>query len=588
MKHVVMSLLLCVLVFGFFVTILGDEDKNAKPLQHTANMPVKEVTVFKDGHAFVLHEGEMPTDTSGNVIMNYLPTPVIGTFWPYSADPKAKLSSVIAAKRRVIVEQTALTLRELLEANIGTSVIITENNNVSYDATIISIPVRTSEEIEKNSPPFSDKSLTQKGEVILLGTKEGTKIVPINCIRDVTLKDNCKTTVNNEEFRNLLTLKLEWENGKPADKAKTGLIYLQKGIRWIPGYRITIDGEGNAEVELQATLINELVDLNDITTNLVVGVPTFAFQDTVDPIALQQTVAQLSPYFRRDSQSAYAFSNAMMTQAVRMSEGRGQDRSAAPDMGPEISETVQSEDLFIFAVKHVSLKKGARMVIPVAKYTLKYKDVYTLNIPFAPPPEVRQNFNNNQQAEIAKLLNAPKVMHKIRLTNESEYPLTTAPALIINNGRILAQGMMTYTSIGAKIDLEITAAVDIKVEKSDTETTRTPDALKWDNYNYIRVDLTGSVTITNYSQKAVDLEIVRHVMGNVDSATADGVIEKLNVFENDDYLPSSNAHPYWWGWYSWPYWWYHFNGVGRITWKFNLENGKSLKLDYKWHYFWRR
>lgn len=39
-------------------------------------MPIKELTVFKDGHAFVLHEGAMPTDKSGNVLLDYLPTPV--------------------------------------------------------------------------------------------------------------------------------------------------------------------------------------------------------------------------------------------------------------------------------------------------------------------------------------------------------------------------------------------------------------------------------------------------------------------------------------------------------------------------------
>ena len=27
-----------------------------------ARMPIKEVTVFKDGHAFVVHQGRLPTD----------------------------------------------------------------------------------------------------------------------------------------------------------------------------------------------------------------------------------------------------------------------------------------------------------------------------------------------------------------------------------------------------------------------------------------------------------------------------------------------------------------------------------------------
>ena len=83
-----------------------------------------------------------------------------------------------------------------------------------------------------------------------------------------------------------------------------GLLYLQKGIRWIPAYKFVIDGKGGVTVQLEATLINELADLDDVTANLVVGVPTFAFADTADPIGLGQTVAQLSPLFRRDAPDA--------------------------------------------------------------------------------------------------------------------------------------------------------------------------------------------------------------------------------------------------------------------------------------------
>ncbi len=72
-----------------------------------SQMPVKEITVFKDGHAFVLHEGAMPTDDNGNVVLDNLPTPVIGTFWAYADDEAAELGSVLAARRVVSVERTA-------------------------------------------------------------------------------------------------------------------------------------------------------------------------------------------------------------------------------------------------------------------------------------------------------------------------------------------------------------------------------------------------------------------------------------------------------------------------------------------------
>jgi hypothetical protein len=72
-----------------------------------AKLPVREVTVFKDGHAFVVHQGVLPTDADGNVIMDYLPTPVIGTFWPYATGKDVKLTGVVAGRQLIKTERTA-------------------------------------------------------------------------------------------------------------------------------------------------------------------------------------------------------------------------------------------------------------------------------------------------------------------------------------------------------------------------------------------------------------------------------------------------------------------------------------------------
>lgn len=562
------------------------------PLSALAKMPVKEVTVFKDGHAFVLHEGAMPTDASGNVLMDYLPTPVLGTFWPYSADKNIKLTSVVASERKVLVERTALRLVEMLEANRGFEVIITEKpayqeKPLPYAATIIGIPRRSSQELEATSPPNSGEKLPQKGDVIMLKTGDGTKVLPLDRIQDVTFKNDPKPTVGEEEFRNLLTLRLDWAGRNAAKTADVGVVYLQRGLRWIPSYKITLDNQGNANVKLQATLINELTNLDDVTANLVIGVPSFVFKETMDPIALQKEATQLSGYFQQNDRSQF-LSNGIMTQSARMGERRGGIPSEPPaaDLGPEVTDSTRNEDLYLFTVKHVSLKKGQRMALPVAEYNLKYKDIYTVELPFSPPTDVRMNLNNEQQAEMARLLSAPKATHKIRLTNNSNAPLTTAPALLIKDNRVLAQGMMTYTSSGGNVDLEITKAIDIQVAKSETESGRTPSATKFNGDFYARVDLNGSIKLTNYRKETSEIEVTRYVLGNVTTASQNGEVRKINVMENDRYTPIG-SYPMWWGWYNWPSWWSQLNGVGRISWKVNLEAGKSVDLTYNWNYFWR-
>ena len=564
----------------------------AAPLKALGRMPVKEITVFKDGHAFVAQEGSLPVNEAGDVVMDQLPNPVIGTFWAYSADKAVALNSVVASQRRVAVDRTALSLRELLEANAGAEAVITETNSNHYPATIIGIPTRTSAELAATSPPDAPERLPESGDIILLKTPEGTKAVSISRIQDVTFKNPGKLAATSEEFRNLLTLKLDWAKKTRAVSANVGLMYLQKGVRWIPSYKIDIDGKGNAIVKLQATLINELTDLEDATVNLVVGVPTFTFKDTLDPIALQQTAAQLSQYFQNNRANGFDnngimannFSNAIMTQGARMGEYRATAVSPGMDGGPLAADGAQNEDLFVFHAGHITLKKGERMVLPLAEFPLSYTDVFTLELPFAPPPEANRNLNGPQQQELARLFNAPKVMHKIRLTNKSHYPLTTAPALLLSSGNILAQGMMTYTALGATTDLTITTAVDISAKKSDIESARTHNAVVQDGEAYTRVELDGHITLMNQRKQTAELEITRYILGNAESADHSGKIEKINTFED---AGDSVARPDWWNWFGWPRAWANFNGIGRITWKLKLNAGETVELGYKWNYFWR-
>jgi hypothetical protein len=550
------------------------------PLSALARMPVKEVTVFKDGHAFVVHQGMMPTDSHGSVLMDYLPTPVLGTFWPFSADKSARLTAVSASRQKVMVQRTALTIRELIESNPGADAVITEVNGMKYSARIIGVPTRTSEEIQAVSPPGSGDPLPEKGAVLLVKTTEGVKATPIDRIQDITFAGDPKSKIANEEFRNLLTLKLDWSDHEPARTADVGIMYLQKGIRWIPGYKITIEGQDKANVKLEATLVNDMVDLEDVTANLVIGVPNFDFGDSTDPIAIQALAAEVGR--ARTAANPNFLANSIATQVSTNTEGTAE----ASPTASETPESSTNEDLFVFTVKHITMKKGDRAVLPIVEFTLPCKDVFVLDIPFAPPPEVRVNMSSEQQVEMARRLALPAVMHKIRLTNNSSYPLTTAPALIVKDGRVLAQSSMSYSAPGASVDLDVTKAVDIQVKKAEVEASRIANAVRIDDSNYTKINLDGSLKLTNFKNKQVEIEVVRHILGAADSASNDGQIDRLNLLEDGKYMASGSV-PYWWGYYNWPNWWRQLNGIGRITWKLNLNPGQQVELSYKWHYFWR-
>ena len=560
----------------------------AEPPGSLAQMPIKEVTVFKDGHAFVVHQGRVPVDAKGHAVLDRLPTPVLGTFWPYSADRAVKLSAVTASRRPVRGQQTAIDLRGLMEANPGATVDLVDLDGKTISGRIKGLPARPVEELLAMDTMPDHDLVPAKGGVVLLETDQGVFALPLERVRSVSFKNAPASKYPSETFRNLLTLDFAWPEAGPRREIEVGMAYVQRGLRWIPSYKVTIGATGKARVQLQGTLVNELADLDDVTANLVVGVPTFAFKGTVDPMALQQRVAQLGDYFNARSASGLALSNALMSQVsargdVRLREENERRNQPPDDVGPEVEGGEADQDLYVFTVKRVTLKKGERMVLPVAEYELGYRDVYVLDLPFAPPMEVRANANDAQQQQLARLLGAPHFVHVLRLTNSGHEPLTTAPALISSGDRVLGQGMMSYTAPGGECDLGLTTAVDIKVAKSDKETGRVPNALTLDGSSYLRVDLTGSIAITNRRDQPVDIEVKRSILGHAETAGQAGKVEMVNAYEEGGAV----AQPFWWGWYGWPGWWGAVNGVGQFSWKTRVEPGKKLTLTYKWHYFWR-
>ncbi|MCC7290580.1 MAG: hypothetical protein IT449_00800 [Phycisphaerales bacterium] len=557
-----------------------------------SRLPVKDVTVFKDGHAFVRHAGQVTLDAQGKAQLDRLPTPIMGAFWVSSVEP-GLLKSVTAGWRDVAVRRKGLDLIDLIEANVGRAAIITEVDGQPYSAVIEDVPLRRDPEGDSAAAP-AQPTLRQApppssgAEVVVLRMAHGVRVLPLSRIRDLSFPDGYEPRVSRSEQRTLLTLDFG-AGARPGSTVDVGMGYVQRGLRWIPSYRFEAREGGRAHVWMQATLLNELTDLQDATVNLVIGVPTFSFKETLDPMAMQQSLAQLSSYFREGDRNNLAnfMSNAVMSQTMRMSEYAEQPApgTGAADLGPDAPQGGAVEDLFVWTLEHVSLRKGDRMVLPVTEFDVTYADRFVLEVPISPLPEMRNHFNSRYESDLAKLLIAPKVMHRLRITNSTEHPLTTAPILMLRDGRPLGQGLMTYTPPRGTVDVDVTAAVGIAVAKSDSEVERTPKDLTWRREVYQRIDLQGSVTLTNFKDVPVDVSVIRHVLGIVDEASHEGKLRKQNVLELSPGAGSSGL-PQWWYWYSWPWWWWNVNGVGRVDWEAHIEPGASVELTYLWHYYY--
>lgn len=537
--------------------------------QSSNRLPVREVTAFKDGHAYVVREE--PLSAGGMIVLDDLPVPVLGTFWPY-ATGGAKVVSVVAGRTKVTESVEALDFQAIVEANVNKQAIVyLKPIGLEKAADPISGKLRA-------IPKIVEKNFTQKSALFLLDTGSSTRAIPFDSVRDLSIAGVFEDKLLRDVERERLTLRIEGA----GPEARVGVVYVQMGLRWIPSYKVDIDGAGRAKVQLQGTLVNDLIDLNDVAVNLVIGVPNFEFKGLNDPISLQVEMAQVSASRRLDLYNSNLLSNGLSNSILSQSAGFVEvGPSQGP--GPAVDDKGQStEDLFVFTVQHVTLARGERMVLPIATYDCEYRDIYRLDVPLPPPSDANLNLQDERAVDMARQLNAPKARHVVRLKNASTTPFTTAPALVLANGRVLAQGRMTYAPIGTDADLEVTTAVDIGVQVTTLETARNPNSVQIDNNAYARIDLEGSIELRNSKSETIELDVRRHVLGQIDSVGQDGTQRQLDLvaFWNLD------QRPLWTSWWNFPYWWSRMNGFGELRWKRKLEPGASVKLDARWHYFW--
>jgi len=522
-------------------------------------MPVRELTAFKDGHAYVLRDTELRKSADGTVVLDELPRPVLGTFWPFVSGGDAKLVSAKAGRDEVTVERPAVSVLELARANVGKFVTVELKDGADVSGKLQAMPRHGG-----------------SGSILLIESSSGVRAVATTRVRGISIAGACALTIEQQQQKPRIVLDIEGG----GDGARVGVVYVEKGFRWIPSYRIDIGGDGKAKVQLQATLVNDLVDLDGATVNLVVGVPKFAFADMVDPIALQNRTSQVAQAAAQTQQFSNFLGNSLTTQVAGYAVPQNAPSGGQPD--PQVGAGEAAEDLFVFPVTDVKLAKGERLIVPVTSFELPYQDAYRLDVPMAPPMEYQRGLNDQRVVELARQLAAPKVMHLLRFDNTGPGPLTTAPALVFSNGRILAQGHMKYTPRGAKADLEINTAIDVCIETEEHETGRESN-IKMRDARYAKISLSGSIELHNAKSEAVEVEVTRRVLGHVDEVGQDGDKVQLDLVR----AWADTPRPQWWGWWSWPWWWYHHNGFGECRWTVKLEPNERVELDASWHYYWR-
>jgi hypothetical protein len=179
-----------------------------------------------------------------------------------------------------------------------------------------------------------------------------------------------------------------------------------------------------------------------------------------------------------------------------------------------------TEDLFFYQLEPITLKKGERGYRVLFSEEVPYEHIYTWEIPSYIDEHNRygQGGQNQQQQE---------VWHSLKLTNTTNQPWTTAPAMTMKDNRILGQDKITFTPSNAPAELKITQAVSVNAEQNEYEVDRQRNAGNFYGHRYDLVTVKGTLQVINYKENPVTLKITKSLDGEVQQADKDPKIQKL-------------------------------------------------------------
>lgn len=558
---------------------------------------MERVVVFKDGYCLFVKRIKGRTDENGELHLDEVPdAAILGSFWgiPLSGRLLSMTAGWVEKEDESSREETCTNVLEILRANQGTQAEFTLNDGKVYSGIIHQILTQQDEAAAERIQVFNpyehgnraDLALSsylrplpfKGGSHFVLRTESGDVLLPVAHVQRMQIQ-RMKTTREVPHIVKMRTKRLTFRFAKANTERELVLTYFCPGIRWIPTYRIELAPEEaakkTAEIRMQAEMLNESEDLTDVPVDLVVGVPNFRFRNVISPLSLESSIRnsleQAAPQIMGGQTM---MSNAMFTQRAGEVRHGGNASTGATSATVELPAELAAlgtQDLFIYSLPKMTLKKGDRVCLPVLSTTAEYRDVYTWNMKLK--RKAIEAAPSGAGSVSPLVLSQNQVWRQVELTNNTKLPWTTGAVMFMQENRPLAQELLTYTSPGGSVRVPVTVAIDVRGSFSEREVKRSKDALSWGGHMYMRIDKQGALNITNRKGVPIDLEVTCRLGGKATETSLDGVIN-LGSFKKDDWDNYYGDH--------------RVNNSSNILWRFNLKPGASIRPTVDFHFFLRQ
>lgn len=456
-------------------------------------LPIKTVSIYKNGTAMVTKEGTLPV--VNDTVKLTVPNAILGTYW--LSTPKENLIKDITYKnRKVSSSSNDGDIRELLKSNIGKTVSLSVSR----------------EKDKSNAVMGTIQGVLETANMVKVQEGTKTRLVALHDITDLSI-DGMNDKFTRDSSVRLALIK----TNKSVNELQLSETSLQPNIAWIPSYYLSLKDNNSARLEMKSLVENYSPESFDNTNvELIVGMPQLYAGNMMDPAGINGMLNQ-GGNVMYDAQPQTMFKNTFNVRGSR-AEAMGEtvDRLDASGQFGIVSET--GDDLFIYKLGRISLSKNTKSSFPVFAQNINYKDLHECEI---------QDVTNFEYSKFIQPNDNPHdVFHSIEFTNTTDYPFTSGTIFVTDkDGRFTAQDNLKYVPRNGKGIVRLTKDINVSVKNSEEEIERNENVKKINKTYLHKVKIRGTVAVNNYDEKTMTITIKKRVNGTVVSS-GDGKVTK--------------------------------------------------------------
>jgi|GEM_PF-694291 len=490
----------------------ADDDENP----HVWRPQTKSVAIFKNGLGFFLREGDVKL-RDGWCLTEQVPPAAFGTLAVY-AHKENEVVDIVGSGPGEVVQFDGRDAADDIETR--------RERLMSCENLKVELRYRSKGE----DRTAAGKLLSIGPEFVILDSGSNSLAVPIGSISRLQVLElplrihvakasdavldvsdsNVGSSSFNQSSDETSPETLQQELGiedDPNPQTTLGMAYLRKGITWIPEYTLKILEDGQAELTLRGTIVNEAEDLIHSDVNLIVGVPHFVHTDYMAPLAVGQVIRSVGASVAPQAITSQIMNRAALVQnaapvnisavnsTVSVNSGADQLNRALGSM-PSIG--AGGTDYTVYTKKDLTIRRGEKAILTLFVKRITFDHVYHWNLPGA-------------------------LQHFIVLNNTTGSAWTTGPCLAINNRQPLAEDLLKYTPKGTTGLLPVTSAINISHEKTEREIDRKLKAHNPSSSIYLDlVTLEGKLLLKNFEQRDVTIKITSPMPGKPIEASDEG------------------------------------------------------------------